>query len=208
LSLSKTVTSLPPGDYYVGNDLGQKRDHSVIALVRKLGQQEHQLRPVRLVYLKQFKLGTEYGSVLGYLKLLNAKVDTVRRILIDQTGVGEVFVEEAIKSGLKNAQGIMLSLPSKEQVMVYLKQLMQEGRIQIFYDVDFINELNVERYDMMKSGQVQFTHPDGTHDDRLWAFALAVYASRPEVPVYHPVAAVSRNPSSYMPNLPRSIWKK
>ena len=39
----------------------------------------------------------------------------------------------------------------------------------------------------MKSGQLQFSHPSGTHDDSLWALALAVYASRPERPVYHPV---------------------
>src|SRR2546426_7301074 len=40
---------------------------------------------------------------------------------------------------------------------------------------------------LMKSGQLQFSHPSGTHDDSLWALALAVYASRPERPVYHPV---------------------
>ncbi len=173
--------------------------------MRKSGPDENRI--VRIIFLKRFKLGTEYGSVLGFLKLINHKLDTVRRILIDQTGVGEVFVEEAIKSGLKNAQGIMLSLPAKEQVMVYLKQLMQEKRVEIFYDVDFINELNVERYELTKTGQVQFSHPDGTHDDRLWALALAVYASRPEVPEYHPVAATGRNPSSLMPNLPTNLWK-
>ncbi len=48
---------------------------------------------------------------MGYLKVLNEKLQDFRRILIDQTGVGEVFVEEVVKSGLKNAQGIMLSLP-------------------------------------------------------------------------------------------------
>jgi len=71
--------------------------------------------------------------------------------------------------------------------MVYLKQLMQNGQVHIPYDRELINELNVEQYEMMKTGQIRFDHPTGTHDDRLWAFALAVYASRPEVPEYHPV---------------------
>lgn len=141
-------------------------------------------RDVYLVHQRRFKLGTQYATVLGYLGLLESRLERVHRHLIDQTGVGEVFVEEAIKSGLKNAQGIMLSLPSKQQVMVYLKQLMQEGRIHIPFDMDLINELNVERYELTKTGQIQFSHPEGTHDDRLWAFALAVYASRPEVPQY------------------------
>jgi len=39
----------------------------------------------------------------------------------------------------------------------------------------------------MKCGQLQFSHPSGTHEDSLCALALAVYASRPERPVYHPV---------------------
>lgn len=158
-------------------------------------------REVYLVHLKRFKLGTEYGSVLGYLKLINAKLDSVHRILIDQTGVGEVFVEEAIKSGLKNAQGIMLSLPSKQQVLVYNKQLMQEKRIHLYYDVDLINELNIERFELTKTGQIQFSHPEGTHDDRLWAFALAVYASRPEVPEYHPVVLRGRSTRIGLPRL-------
>lgn len=47
--------------------------------------------------------------------------------------------------------------------------------------------MNVDRYELTKTGQMQFSHPSGTHDDRLWALALAVYASRPEIPEYHPV---------------------
>src|SRR5438105_383864 len=38
----------------------------------------------------------------------------------------------------------------------------------------------------MKSGQLRFSHPSGTRDDSLWALALAIYASRPERPIYHP----------------------
>jgi len=48
-----------------------------------------------LVLLKQFELGTEYGSVPGYLKLLNENLHDVRRIMIDQTGVGEPFMSMA-----------------------------------------------------------------------------------------------------------------
>jgi phage FluMu gp28-like protein len=186
LSSSPKNSSYFQGDFFGGCDLGQKRDHSVIAIIDKKGQE------VYLRHLKRFKLGTEYGSILGYLKVLNERLQSLHRVLIDQTGVGEVFVEEAIKGGLKNAQGIMLSLPSKQQVMVYLKQLMQDGHVHIPFDQDFLNELHVERYELTKTGQIQFSHPEGTHDDRLWAFALAVYSSRPEIPQYHPVAVTGR----------------
>ncbi len=171
----------------------------MIAMVQKRGQE------VYLVYLKRFPLMSEYSSVLGYLKLLNQRFQDLRRILIDQTGVGEVFVEEAVKSGLKNVRGIMLSLPKKQEVMVYLKQLMQDGRVHIPFDRELMNEMNVEQYQATKTGQAQFSHPDGTHDDRLWAFALAVYASRPEVPQYHPFAATGKIVKPSLPKWPRPL---
>ncbi len=175
---------LPPAEsYFVGVDLGLKRDHSVIAVVEKMGQD------LRLVHLKQFKLGTEYSHVLGFLSKLNRGSQVVRRTYVDQTGVGEVFMEEARKAGLKNATGIMLSQPSKQDIMMYLKQVMGEERLWLPYDSELFKELNVERYQLLKTGRTQFSHPDGTHDDRLWALALAVYASRPEIPTYKPAIA-------------------
>ena len=54
----------------------------------------------------------------------------------------------------------------------------------------------MERYELTKTGQVRFSHSDGTRDDGLWAFALAVYASRPEVPEYHPVALTVEDPEA------------
>ncbi len=199
LSLIKTCTSvefamvsesavlnekLPLAEnYFVGVDLGQKRDHSVVAVVEKRGQELY------LVHLKQFKLGTPYGHVLGYLSKLNKGSEMVHRVYADQTGVGEVFMEEARKAGLKNAKGIMMTLASKQEIMMSLKRTMEEARLWLPYDSELINELNVEKYELMKTGRTQFSHPDGTHDDRLWALALAVYASRPEIPSYKPAIA-------------------
>jgi len=35
----------------------------------------------------------------------------------------------------------------------------------------------VERFELGKTGDVVFSHPQGTHDDVFWATALAVYAT-------------------------------
>jgi hypothetical protein len=42
---------------------------------------------------------------MGYLNRLGQRLQTVKRTNIDQTGVGEYFIEEARKSGVKNAEG-------------------------------------------------------------------------------------------------------
>ena len=56
--------------------------------------------------------------------------------------------------------------------------------LHIPYDPDLYAELNVERYELGKTGKLPFSHPEGTHDDRFWALALAVYAaeSTPALP--------------------------
>jgi len=44
------------------------------------------------------------------------------------------------------------------------------------YDPDLYAELNVERFELGKTGKLLFSHPEGTNDDRFWATALAVYS--------------------------------
>jgi hypothetical protein len=154
--------------------LGKKQDYSAVALVGKYGDL------YRLVGLKVFPLGTEYTGetgVISFLKVLNQKLHTIHRNLIDQTGVGESVIEEA-KRAVPNAQGIILSAPVKQDVENFLKMMMQQKRFLIPYQLELANELNVERFQLTKAGQIQFNHPAGTHDDRHWAVALAVYATK------------------------------
>jgi len=170
------------GTFFIGTDLGQKVDHSAVAVVRKDGD------VLSLVHMKRFKLGTEYGVVIGHMKLLQKALQTVHRIYIDRTGVGEFFVEQAEKE-IKKIRGIMLSLPEKENIMVSMKRKMEKGQLRIPYDSELINEINVERYEQTQTNQTKFSHPNGTHDDRLWALALAIYASIPDIPRFVPFAA-------------------
>jgi len=53
--------------------------------------------------------------------------------------------------------------------MTFLKHCMEDGLVHIPYDREFINELNVERFGLEITGRLKFSHPPGTHDDRLWA---------------------------------------
>jgi len=36
--------------------------------------------------------------------------------------------------------------------------------------------INVERYELTKTGRIKFSHLEGSHDDRFWATALATYS--------------------------------
>jgi phage FluMu gp28-like protein len=168
--LAATIPELK-GSFYAGVDLAKKEDFSVVAVLRKDED------AFRLVHLNVFPQGTEYVGVINYLKALSERLKTVHRFLVDQTGVGEAVLEQAQKT-VRNVEGVVLAAPQKQDILGYLKLMMQERRVLFPYELDFLQELNVERFELSKSGQVLFSHPDGTHDDRLWAFALAVFATK------------------------------
>src|SRR5438034_11596935 len=95
----------PAGSYYVGCDLGKKQDHSAVAVVEK--KDGH----VNLIHMKQFKLGTDYTHVMGDLNRLGQRRQIVKKTNIDQTRVGECYVEEDAKAGDNHAIGTTLTVP-------------------------------------------------------------------------------------------------
>jgi hypothetical protein len=189
------------GRFYVGVDLGKKRDFSVVAVFEEVEGEYY------LVHLHRFKLGTPYAGVIGYVKALSERLTTVEKVCVDQTGVGEYIVEE-MRKVVSRTQGVLLSLPKKEEVMSYLKQSMSIGlcrackkeveviyfekartevrkncpmcnvpvhpRLHIPHDEELEAEMNVERFELTKEGRLKFSHPEATHDDRLWAVVLAL----------------------------------
>jgi len=176
-------TRLPLEDYYGGLDLGQKRDHSVVAVILKKNQHYF------LVHMFQFPLHTEYLQVLEYLTRVQERFQKMRAWYIDRTGVGEPFPELAAKSGLRNVQGIELSQPKKQDLMTNLKQVMEARRLHLPDHRELLNEIGGEIAELTATGKTKFSHRSGIHDDRLWALALAVYGARNEVEIYRPAIA-------------------
>ncbi len=118
--------------------------------------------------------------------------------------MGEVFDEFARKKGLKNVMGLVLTMQTKQEVMTCLKQVMLDKRLHLPRDRELENEMNAEISEQTITGKTKFYHRSGTHDDRLWALALAVYSGRHDIVRYHPVAAI------WPPNrlLDREPWRR
>jgi phage FluMu gp28-like protein len=110
------------------------------------------------------------------VKALSDRWKTVHRVCVDQTGVGEYITEDMKNAGIQNVEGVMFTEQRKEELATALKEKMLRDEFKLPYDRALINELNVERYELTKTGRIKFTHPEGSHDDRFWATALAVYA--------------------------------
>lgn len=163
--------SYPSGVFYAGVDFGKYRDYSAVAVVESRDDELY------LIHAYRFPLGGSYASVVGYVKTLCERWDSIVSVAADQTGVGEYIVEDMLNAGIP-VEGVVLTQQRKEEILGYMKQLMIEGRLFVPYDPDLISEVNVEKYSLARDGRITFFHDEGAHDDRLWALALAVYASR------------------------------
>jgi len=158
------------GAFYVGCDFGKAQDYTVIAVVEKRDDAS------KLVHLYRFPLGAAYASAIGYVKALADRWKTIHAVWTDITGVGEYITEDMRNAGIPGVKGVTFTVAEKESLAQVLRDRMSQGLFQIPYDRELIDELNAERYELTKTGHIQFSHPDGTHDDRFWAVALAVAA--------------------------------
>ena len=94
------------------------------------------------------------------------------------------IIADMVNAGIDNAEGVTFSVPRKSEMASLMKQRMSNR--QFFYPLlnwerpyrgDVCTELNVERYDLRKDGNIGFSHPGGTHDDVFWSVALAIYGT-------------------------------
>ena len=168
----------PTGEFYLGVDFGKEQDYSVAVVVEKQGA------VLKVIHIHRFPLHMEYASVIGYLKSLQDRWNTIRSVYSDITGVGNYIVEDMVRNGIQGVKGITFTVQSKEEMATIMKEKMRNGEIKIPYaparksdDVDLAAELNVERFELMKTGHLRFSHPDGGHDDVFWAMALSCYAA-------------------------------
>ena len=168
----------PQGEFYVGVDFGKEQDFSVVLVVEKQGSM------LRVVHVHRFPLHTEYASVIGFIKSLQDRWQTIRAVYGDVTGVGNYIVEDMVHSGIQGVTGVTFTVQSKEEMATILREKMRAGEVKIPYvpakkleDIDLTAELNIEKYELMKTGHLRFSHPEGGHDDVFWSCCLACYAA-------------------------------
>jgi len=160
--------SIPRGEYYAGLDLGKLDDYSVLMILRLEGD------ILKLVYFHVFPLNTNYANVIGHVIRADEKFH-FRKVLIDQTGVGEPILEEFHQQGLDHVEGLTFTIRTKEEMLSCLKIAMEQNRLAIPYNRPLCTQINEQQYEYSASGHLKFSHPEGSHDDMLWALALAVY---------------------------------
>jgi len=170
------------GTFHAGLDIGKQIDHTVLAVLQKINSKR------RLVYKQQFPLGTPYPDVIGHVAKAN-QIFNFTNILVDKTGVGDVIIDEMQEIGIQNVQGLFLTDRWKEEILTYLKLLMEQKNLAILPDdTELTAQINEQQYEYQQPKKatahihLKFWHPPRRHDDQLFALALACYASKEEEP--------------------------
>jgi len=171
------------GRYFAGLDLGKQVDHSVLAVVQLTEKGE-----VKLVHKHQFPLGTPYPDVIAYVTRAN-QVFNFESLYVDKTGIGDAIVDELEEIEVPNVKGVFFNEAEKENMLNYLKLLMEKHQLKILGDdKQLIAQINEQQYEYLRPKTAQervhlkFWHPKGRHDDQLYALALACYASKETEP--------------------------
>lgn len=173
------------GEFYIGWDLGRERDHGVVAVVDKRKD------VLVLVHCMQFPLGTPYVTQMAYIQSLCDRWKSVEAVYYDHTGTLGMD-EEIKKADFPGLKGVDFTQPSKHGLANFLKQKMMSTResdkgmlaeearrqFELPFDMDVQAELNVVQWEQRPGSEIySFSHPQGSHDDRFWAIALACVAS-------------------------------
>lgn len=191
-----TFEQLVKGHLYGGWDLGRERDHGVFAVIKKIEDVD------RLVHCKQFPLGTPYVSQMAYIKSLCDRWQYFHAIYYDRTGTKGID-EEIDRAGFPGIEGITFTRRIKHGMAMLLKDKMmaprksdvdlakedQRRKFELPYDKDVQSELNIVQWEQARGSELYtFSHPEGSHDDRFWAIALAVFAAAQAPPSSIPVS--------------------
>ena len=162
----------PEGTISIGVDLAKKRDETVFTVVEHVGDVKY----VRLIMATQADYEDQFEQLKKLVKQTNA-----RRVTIDESGVGEPFMEKARAGRLEtsaNVEGITFSQDNKEKWATTFKGDLQtegpSGHSRIHYPrvVKLMDQIHGIKRTRTENGFFKFS---GEHDDYFWSLMLALY---------------------------------
>jgi phage FluMu gp28-like protein len=158
----------PEGWLAIGMDLAKERDATVIIVTEIIETEGETKRIVRFIR----ELHSSYEEQFRYLDGLIKKVKP-NRVSIDQTGVGQMFVERAKREiPHSNIEGVVFTNQKKERWATTLKGDMQLGNVDYPAHPDLMRQIHGIRRTKTESNFYKFA---GVHDDYFWSMVLSLY---------------------------------
>lgn len=162
------------GPCYVGVDIAIRRDLYVIWVLEQVGD----------VYWTREVIARRRATFAEQSALLDEVFRRYRvlRVCMDQTGMGEMPVEEARRRhGSLRVEGVLFTAPAKLRLATVGREAFQDRRLRIPEgDYDLRADLHSLRQAVGPSGAPRFVVDESgghSHADRAWALFLALSAA-------------------------------
>ena len=216
-------------EFFVGVDLGQARDFTAIAVVKRAelrgdwdGAAFAWRRKVMLqvVYLERLELGISYPEAAERVAAVTRSADLDGRcdLAVDATGVGRPVVDllrgqrlgsrrllaAVITGGESESHADGYHRVPKRDLMSWLQVLLQRERLQIAgalrWRTALMEEMRAMEVKKTATGREQFgAWREGSHDDLVFAVALACWAAKRSDP------RLAQGAEGYL-QAPRETW--
>lgn len=162
-------------DFYVGVDIGRKKDLTVIWGLEKSGLAKY-TRVLKV--MERAKFSTQRDELF---RILNHR--TLRRCCIDATGLGMQLAEEAQDEfGKSRVEAINFTAAVKEELAYDLRTEFEDRSTLIPGAPEIREDLHAVRKTTTSAGNIRFdvaaTEQITGHADRFWALALAIHAAK------------------------------
>ena len=187
--------------YYVGLDLGQRRDFTAIAVIHhaKHTHAAHSpidLSPVRsealiVRYLERIPLGTLYPDIVARVReLLNRPaLDGPVHMVVDETGVGIPVLDHLRRARLKcRLEPFTIGEASRRDLLHNLQFLFERGQIRFAANLPMLSVVMEELRNLQDRSRPQrslhmMSSTASHHDDMAFALALAAWPLRDRTPI-------------------------
>lgn len=165
------------GPCYVGNDIGRRRDLAIIWVDEKVGDV---LWTREVVRMKGKSFAEQDAELDRVMKKYN-----VRRVCMDQTGMGEKPVEDAKKRyGEYMVEGVLFTSAVKQNLATVGKQKFEDRLVRIPPERAIREAHHSVRKIMTAAGNPRFDadRSEVGHADEFWGHVLAIHAGNNPTP--------------------------
>jgi phage FluMu gp28-like protein len=176
--LTQDIVNKSQNEFFVGMDIAREKDLSVIWLLERMGDVYH----TRLVEIMDRESFDSQEACLDALM----KWNRVKRVCIDNTGIGRQFAERAVKRYTHwRVEPVTFTAEIKEQLAYPLRTAFENRTIRIPNDNTIRADLRSVRKEISASGNIRFSagRTENGHADRFWALALALHAGQTQPPL-------------------------
>ncbi len=160
---------IPGREYVAGLDLGRKIDPSVLIIMDAEDR--------RVVHHTMFDTGTDWvGQRSGVVRAFERW--GFSRLVLDATGIGDIFMSELLEEGLP-VEPFIISSASRESLLQGLSVGMERNTLSFPPIATLLRQLRAFQYIRQPGGAYKAEAPPGEHDDEVFALALALTACAP-----------------------------